>query len=150
MSENIQHKILNHVKSQGYRPKKRRQLAKELNLAGDAEYEMFKEGLRSLMAEGRVMYGDGGTIVVPASHQRRDELVGTYRQNKRGFGFVVPSDTTSHEDLYIAPGDNAGAITGDLVRAKITNKAHRDGKPMWSGQIVEVLQRKNKRFVGSL
>jgi ribonuclease R len=150
MSENIQHKILTHVKSQGYRPKKRRQLAKELNLAGDAEYEMFKEGLGTLMSEGRVMYGDGGTIVVPASHQRRDELVGTYRQNKRGFGFVVPSDTTSHEDLYIAPGDNAGAITGDLVRAKITSKAHRDGKPMWSGQIVEVLQRKNKRFVGSL
>ena len=47
-------------------------------------------------------------------------------------------------------GRDAGAITGDIVRSKITSKAFREGKPMWSGKIVEVSQRKNKRFVGSL
>ena len=43
-----------------------------------------------------------------------------------------------------------GAITGDVVRAKIINRSHRDGKAMTSGRITEVLERKNKRFVGSL
>src|SRR3954462_3287523 len=150
MSKQLQAQILSQLKSDTYRPQKRRGLAKLLNLASDEEYQAFKEALTALIHEGRVAYGAGGTILLPASHSRPDEVIGTYRQNKRGFGFVVPSDPTSHEDLYIAQGDNNGAITGDVVRAKITNKGFRDGKPMWSGRISEIITRKNKRFVGSL
>src|SRR5262245_16454927 len=150
MSKQLQDQILKHLKSDSYRPTKRRGLAKELHLASDEEYQIFKEALADLMREGRVIYGAGGTVVLPGSHHRRDEIVGTYRQNKRGFGFVVPTDPTSHEDLYIAQGDNAGAITGDVVRAKITQRGFRDGRPMLSGRITEVITRKNKRFAGSL
>src|SRR5436190_7391752 len=150
MSEHIQKKILTHLKSDTYRPQKRRGLARELDLAGDEEYQQFKQALSELMRECRVVYGAGGTILVPTAHMAHDEFIGTYRQNRRGFGFVVPSDPTSHEDLYIAQGDNQGAITGDVVRAKIINKSFRDGKPMHSGRITEVIERKNRRFVGSL
>src|SRR3954469_11694123 len=150
MSKQLQDQILSHLKSDTYRPQKRRGLAKQLNLASDEEYQQFKEALQDLMHEGRVVYGAGGTIVLPASHQRRDEIIGTYRQNKRGFGFVVPTDPTSHEDLYIAQGDNGGAITGDIVRAQITQRGFRDGKQMLSGRITEIITRKNKRFAGSL
>jgi len=150
MSEHIQKKILSHVTSKGYRPQKRRGLATQLNLAGDEEYQQFKGALGDLVREGRVIYGAGGAIVVPAAHHSHDEFIGTFRRNKRGFGFVVPTDPSSHEDLYIAAGDNEGAITGDVVRARITNKGYRDGKPMWSGRIVEVIERKTRRFVGSL
>ncbi len=150
MSKQLQDQIISHLKSDSYRPQKRRGLAKELNLATDEEYQVFKDALQSLIGEGRVIYGAGGTIVLPASHQRRDEITGTYRQNKRGFGFVVPTDTTTHEDLYIAQGDNGGAITGDIVRAKITQRGFRDGKQMLSGRISEIITRKSKRFAGSL
>jgi ribonuclease R len=150
MSKQIQEQILKHLKSEGYRPQKRRHLAKQLQLAGEEEYQVFKEALNVLMQESRVMYGAGGTIVLPASHSRNDQFVGTYRQNKRGFGFVVPTDPTGHEDLYIALGDNGGAITGDVVRAQITQRGFRDGKAMHSGRIVEIITRKNKRFAGSL
>ncbi len=150
MSKQLQNQILQHLKSDTYRPQKRRGLAKELHLVSDEEYQVFKEALHSLVREGRVCYGAGGMVVLPGSHARTDEIIGTYRQNKRGFGFVVPTDTTSHEDLYIAQGDNAGAITGDVVRAKITNRGFRDGKPMLSGRISEIVTRKNKRFAGSL
>src|SRR5438045_2182388 len=150
MSKQLQDQILSHLKSETYRPQKRRGLAKQLNLASDEEYQQFKDALNVLMHEGRVVYGAGGTIVLPGSHQRRDEITGTYRQNKRGFGFVVPTDPTSHEDLYIAQGDNAGAITGDIVRAQITQRGFRDGKQMLSGRITEIITRKNKRFAGSL
>jgi ribonuclease R len=150
MSKQIQEKILTHLKSDTYRPQKRRHLAKQLQMADDERYELFKEALRQLMAEGRVMYGAGGTIVLPASHGPRDTFVGTYRQNKRGFGFVAPTDPDAHEDLYIAEPDNGGAITGDVVRAQITHKSWRDGKPMHSGIVIEIIKRTNKRFVGSL
>jgi ribonuclease R len=150
MSKQIQEKILNHLKSETYRPQKRRHLAKQLQMADEQQYELFKAALRQLVDEGRVMYGDGGTVVVPSSHERHDTFVGTYRQNKRGFGFVVPSDPDAHEDLYIAESDNGGAITGDVVRVQITQKSWRDGKPMHSGQVIQIIKRTNKRFVGSL
>src|SRR5688572_15249178 len=150
MSKHLQERILTHLKSEHYRPQKRRPLAKELNVATEAEYEAFKDALRSLVDEGRVAYGAGNTIVLPSVHGPKDTFVGTYRQNKRGFGFVVPTDPDSHEDLFIAPGDQNGAITGDIVRAKITNKSWREGKPMWSGKILDIIKRTNKRFVGSL
>ena len=151
MSKQLQERILTHLKSNTYRPQRRRHLAKQLQVAHDDEqYQLFKEALRDLIAQGRVAYGEGGTIVLPASHGSRDTFVGTYRGNKRGFGFVVPSDPEGREDLFIAPGDNNGAITGDVVRAKITNRGFREGKAMWSGTVLEVIERKHTRFVGSL
>ena len=73
MSKQIENKILQHLKSETYRPQKRRGLAKELQLASDEEYQQFKDALAVLMHEGRVIYGAGGTIVLPGSHARRDE-----------------------------------------------------------------------------
>src|SRR5438552_15339972 len=143
MSEQIQKKILSHVSSKTYRPTKRRGLARELNLASDEEYQQFKEALAALVREGRVIYGSGGTIVVPPAHMAHDEFIGTFRQNKRGFGFVVPTDPTGHEDLYIAQADNECAITRDVARARITNNTLRPGNPMRSGRILEIIERKN-------
>ena len=51
MSEHIQKKILTHLKSDTYRPQKRRGLARELDLAGDEEYQQFKQALSELMRE---------------------------------------------------------------------------------------------------
>jgi ribonuclease R len=149
-AEQLQARILSHVKSDQYRPQKPRSLAKELNLHGEEQYGSFRDALRELMHAGRVVLGAAGTIVIPREAQRRDEFIGTYRHNKRGFGFVVPNDTSEHEDLFIPPGDHAGAVTGDVVRAKITSKGHKDGKAIYSGQVTEVIQRTQKKFVGSL
>src|SRR5207253_8094017 len=115
-------------------------------------YPAFREALRDLMHQGRVILGGKGAVVLPAqkSGAARDEFVGTYRHNKRGFGFVIPTDAGTREDLYIPQGENGGAINGDIVRAKITSKGHRDGKAIYSGRIIEVLERRHKRFAGTL
>ncbi|HEX4794254.1 MAG TPA: ribonuclease R [Humisphaera sp.] len=149
MSE-LQTRILSHVKSEQYRPQRPRRLARELNVADEQSYHAFRDALRELMHEGRVVLGAGGTIVLPGQSSSRNEFVGTYRQNKRGFGFVIPTDPASHEDLYIPQGENGGAITGDVVKAKITSRGQRDGKAIYTGRIVEVIQRSQKRFVGTL
>src|SRR3954447_4269485 len=149
-AEQLQARILSHVKSEEYRPQKPRGLAKELNVADEQSYASFRDALRELMSAGRVVLGASGTVVIPREAQRRDEFVGTYRHNKRGFGFVVPNDTSEHEDLFIPPGDHGGAVTGDVVRAKITSKGHKDGKAIYSGRVTEVIQRTQKKFVGSL
>ena len=150
MPEQLETKILSHLQSTRYRPQRPRGLAKELNVAGDESYHAFRDALRELMHGGRVVLGAGGTIVLPSAQPARDEFVGTYRHNRRGFGFVVPTDPASHEDLYIPEGHNGGAITGDIVRAKITSRGQRDGKAIYSGRITEIIQRTQKRFVGTL
>ena len=150
MPEPLQHRILTHLKSETYRPQRPRKLARELNLASDTEYGAFRDALRELMHEGRVILGARGAVVLPAEKSQREGFIGTYRHNRRGFGFVVPTDPSTHEDLYIPEGENAGAMTGDVVRAKITSRGQRDGRAIYTGRIVEIVERKNKRFVGSL
>src|SRR3954465_9602260 len=122
--DQIQSKILSHLKSDEYRPTKPRGLARELNLHQDDEYGTFREALRELMHGGRVVLGARGVVMLAAGAQTqaRDEFTGRYRHNKRGFGFVVPPDPTIREDLFIPEGENAGALSGDIVRAKITSR----------------------------
>ena len=150
MAEPLETRILTHLRSDRYRPQKPRGLARELEVEGEETYHAFRDALRDLMHEGRVILGAGGTVMLPSQQQARDEFTGTYRHNRRGFGFVVPTDVGSHEDLYIPEGQNGGAITGDIVRAKITSRGQRDGKTIYSGRITDIIQRTQKRFVGTL
>ncbi|HZN68511.1 MAG TPA: RNB domain-containing ribonuclease, partial [Tepidisphaeraceae bacterium] len=150
MAEHLQSKILDHLKSNRYRPQRPRGLARDLDLAGEEDYHSFRDALKDLMHQGRVILGSSGTVVLPNQDQRRDEFVGTYRHNRRGFGFVVPSDPQAHEDLYIPEGENGGALTGDVVRAKITSRGQRDGKAIYSGRITDIIERTQKKFVGTL
>jgi len=140
------------LKSADYRPKKTRRLARELNYHDDNQYHDFRDALRELTEQGHVVLGAGETVMLPvsASGAARDEFVGTYRHNQRGFGFVIPTDPTIRQDLFIPEGENGGAITGDIVRAKITNRSERDGKSLRRGRIVDIVTRTQKRFVGTL
>ncbi|MBV8782346.1 MAG: ribonuclease R [Phycisphaerae bacterium] len=155
MSESLSDLILQTLRSPKYRPLRRRALAKQLNLAEDGDrYTEFKKTLRSLDQQGKIVLTDTGAIQLPGAPRSRDEFVGTYRHNKRGFGFVVPVTHPGNApdliDLFIPPGFNGGAINGDLVRAKITESGWRDGKPSTSGRVTEIVERKLKKFVGSL
>jgi ribonuclease R len=150
MSEQLKSQILDHLKSQTYRPQPERGLAKELNYHAKDDFPAFREALRELMHHGRVVKGARGSILLPMQTTSPNEVTGTYRHNKRGFGFVVPTDPSGHEDLFIPEGHNNGAITGDVVRATITNRGHRDGKAIFSGKVTEIVTRTQKRFVGTL
>ena len=148
----LRDQILRHVESEGYAPLRPRQLARALAIVEGDEtgYGGFRSALRDLMDEGRVAAGSGGTILVPGSKLADNELVGTYRHNQKGFGFVIPTDPDSHEDLFVPPGDNAGAMTGDTVRARIIPAGERQGRQMYEGRILEVMERRNTRFAGTV
>ena len=150
----LRRRILEQVQSEGYTPMRPRQLARALRVVeGEteaADYGGFREALRDLMDEGHVVLGGGGSILVPGSRVGDNELVGTYRHNRKGFGFVIPTDPDSHEDLFVPPGMNEGAMTGDTVRAKIIPAGQRQGRQMFEGQILEVMERKNTSVPGTV
>jgi ribonuclease R len=149
MPDPLEEKILQHLGSNAYRPQPPEKLARLLDVP-PTQYNAFRDALRELMHEGRVVSGSRGAVLLPAPSGTRDAFIGTYRHNRRGFGFVVPTDPQSHEDLFIPPGENGAALTGDTVRATITSRGQRDGKALYTGRIVEVLKRGNSRFVGTL
>jgi ribonuclease R len=151
MSEPLHSKIINHLKSDAYRPQGPRRLADELDVPDtDEHYHAFRDALKELMHAGRVVLGARGAVMLPPTQNTEGLIVGTYRHNKRGFGFLVPTDPSGHEDLYIPEGQNGGAMTGDVVRGKITSRGQRDGKALFSGKITEVITRSQKQFVGSV
>jgi hypothetical protein len=68
MSEQLKTKILNHLTSEDYRPQRPRGLAEELDVHHEHAYGAFREALRELMHNGRVILGARGAVVHHGGH----------------------------------------------------------------------------------
>lgn len=135
-------KVLKHT---DYAPVNATQLAKTLGV-NDEDYEQFKTALEQLHQAGHVVIGGKELIrLQPLS----GKITGTFRANPKGFGFVIPRDP-AEGDLFIPPDATSNAMTGDVVIAKVKKKGKRDGQVRYSGEIIEILQRAQNRFVGTL
>ena len=139
-------RIINLLKHDDYSPVKVAHLAKALGVDSEA-YPEFKAAFDELRRAGHVVIGSGNLVTLPAM---AGQVVGTFRANPKGFGFVVPQETNTHGDLFIPPGGTADAMTGDTVLAKVTRKGKRGGETRYTGQILDVLERANDQFIGTL
>ena len=109
-------RILEHLSHKGYRPSLPKVIAKELRVDQDLK-NVFKEAVEQAVEEGLIEIGRDGCIRLPVLP---DELIGKFRSNKRGFGFVKPSQKYREGDVYIPRGGEGDAITGDIVRVSIS------------------------------
>ncbi len=160
MPEIFKRRIIKLLKHPDYAPLKPAQLARALNVSQE-DYSQFKLAFEELRRAGHVVIGSKSLVsLVPMSGR----ITGTFRANPKGFGFVIPLEPSSHGDLFIPPDATAEAMTGDIVVAKVVKKGKprsiAGGRPMlrgkragqmrYSGQVVEILQRAQNRFVGTL
>jgi len=139
-------RIIKLLKHADYAPVKVAHLAKALGVESDA-YPEFKTAFDELRRAGHVVIGSGNLVTLPAM---AGQVVGTFRANPKGFGFIVPQETNTHGDLFVPPGGTADAMTGDTVLAKVTRKGKRGGETRYTGEILEVLERANNQFIGTL
>jgi ribonuclease R len=146
MPEALEKRIIELLKHPDYRPLKAGQLARALGVSPE-DYPQFKQTLEHLRRAGHIVIGAGNLIMPPALSGL---IIGTFRANPKGFGFVVPLEPTSHDDLFVPEGAAGGAMTGDTVTARVVSKGKRAGLPRYTGQVIEVLERANNRFVGTL
>lgn len=149
MSQRLEKRILEHVSDQRYQPMQVHQLAKTLGLETE-DQDTFREAVANLLESGQVVHGAANAIVLPPLGR---EVVGTFRLNERGFGFLIPDPDkrTGHGDLFIPQGNTLDAMTGDRCRAKVIPRRSRgDGKSPYIGNIVEILQRAERQYVGRL
>ncbi len=138
--------IIRHVARRDYSPVKLSALAKSLGVSDD-DFSEFKAAFHELRRQGRVIIGAKNLITLP---EMSGKVIGTFRGNPRGFGFVIPLEPNSHGDLFIGPRDTNGAMTGDTVSARVVKKGLRAGQMRFNGVIEEILQRGQNRLVGKL
>jgi len=146
MPEVFKNQIIRLLKHTDYEPVKLGQLAKKLGVGSD-DYPEFKEAFDQLRQAGHVIIGARNLVSLPAL---AGQIVGTFRANPRGFGFIVPLEPNSHGDLFIPPDATGEAMTGDIVMAKVKRKGKRGGEMRYSGEIIEILERAKNKFVGTL
>lgn len=149
MSDPYSRRILAHLADRRYLPTQLRHLAQELGITSDQMAE-FRIAIRQLLENGQIVLGAADTVVLPPPGP---EMVGVFRLTDRGFGFVVPDTLTQHGDLFIPPGNTGGALTGDRVRARVTHDTRRSrepGRSPYVGRIVQIIQRADNRYVGTL
>jgi ribonuclease R len=146
MREVYKKKIIKLLKHADYKPAKVSELARALGIEQD-DYPEFKRAFDELHHAGHVVLGDGSEVGLAGLAGR---IIGTFRANPRGFGFVTPLESAAHVDLFIPPGDTMEAMTGDVVAAKVVEKTMRGEQVRYSGRIIEIVQRGRNRFVGVL
>ncbi len=129
-----------------YRPVQLRRLAQTIGVH-EHEFNEFRIAVKTLMKAGRIVLGANEAVMLPEGAKT---IVGRFRGHARGFGFVIPESPAEHGDLFIPPGATGTAITGDIVAARITRRKNGGEGLRVEGEIVEVVQRSQNRFVGEL
>lgn len=145
-SESFAERILRFVGAGDYEPREVHELAETMGIGAD-EVGDFHAACKALVKTGRVVLGAQNALTLPPPPSR---LRGQFRANPRGFGFVIPDERNSHGDLFVPPGKTEGALTGDTVEARVLRRGKRDGKMVYEGCVVEIVQRGESRFVGEL
>ena len=146
MPEIFKRNITKFLKHADYTPLKLGQLAKALGVSSE-DYPKFKSAFDQLRQAGRLTLGARNLISLPPMSGR---ITGTFRANPKGFGFVIPLEPNSYGDLFIPPDATFEAMTGDIVAAKVVKKGKRAGQMRYTGKVVEILQRAQNKFVGTL
>ncbi len=121
-------------------------LAEEMGIPPE-DAEAFRQAIKQLEQAGKVVFKQEDQISLPPLG---DELVGSFKKNPRGFGFVIPTEKRAHGDLFIPPGETGDALSGDIVRAKVKKRRGRGGESEFVGMIIEVVTRKQASFSGEL
>jgi ribonuclease R len=146
MPEIYKKQIIKLLKHDDYLPQRLAQLAKALGVNSE-DYLQFKDAFDQLRQAGHVVIGGRNLVSLPSLS---GQIVGTFRANPKGFGFITPLEPNSHGDLFISPSAKADAMTGDIVLAKVKRKGKRGGEMRCSGEIIEILERAQNKFVGTL
>ena len=106
------------------------------------ERTAFEAALTVLEATGRVVRNRAGAVLVA---KKLSLVSGRIEGHRDGHGFLVPDE--GGDLVYIAAAEMRQVLHGDRAAVKVTGRDPR-GRPV--GEIVDVLERGNRRMVGRL
>ncbi|MBC7836025.1 MAG: VacB/RNase II family 3'-5' exoribonuclease [Phycisphaerales bacterium] len=145
MELKYERRLLAHLAHDDYEPGSLEQVEADMKVE-PADKPAFEGEIKRMVREGLLEIDHKGTVRLP---KLGDEVVGIYRKNQKGFGFLIPNRPLREGDLFIPRGEGLDALSGDKVRAEVVRQIRR-GEQDVVGRIVEVLERKRKSFTGEL
>jgi ribonuclease R len=138
-------------------PRKLADLARDLGIEDEGE---FQEAIEQMEEEGLIVVSASGHVSLPSVGEQGGEIVGIFKKNPKGFGFVKTDDPLHEGDLFIPPEDTGGALTGDRVRLRVRREKARGGagakgfgaggRSPFVGEVIEIVERKRAQFTGEL
>ena len=78
------------------------------------------------------------------------QVTGKVQMTREGFIFVIPEveEDAEREDVFVKASKTRHALNGDVVRVSVTKQGDKAKGKRCEGEVVEILQRSNKPFVG--
>ncbi len=78
------------------------------------------------------------------------QVTGKVQMTREGFIFVIPEveGDAEREDVFVKASKTRHALNGDVVRVSVTKQGDKAKGKRCEGEVVEILQRSNKPFVG--
>lgn len=133
---NYQQQVLNLLKEQAQSIK---ELEQAVGIEGADDYKALVKDLVILEQTGKIKRTKNDRYII-----NYHQIEGTLSQNKKGFGFVRPTEDTI-EDIFIAPNEIKNAMDGDTVLVEVIRG--RGGKD--EGIIKEITKRAVTQVVGT-
>jgi ribonuclease R len=132
--------ILREMESAG-QPLSAQELAERLNIR-PRERRVFDAGLAALERAGEVMRNRAGALLMA---KRLSLVSGRVEGHADGHGMLVPDEGGA--PVFLPPAEMRGLMHRDRAAVRVAGRDHRN-RPV--GEVVEVLERGNRRVVGRL
>jgi len=146
MNDRFSRRVLEHVRHDRYTPAEISQLMTDLGVE-ETSLEEFQSSLSGLASVGKIEIDSKGLVRLP---KVGDEIIGVFRKNPKGFGFIVPATAVREGDVFVGPENCGVALSGDTVRALVRRGRKPSGEEGLDGKIIEIIARKRKVFTGEL
>ena len=78
---------------------------------------------------------------------KKEEKIGIYRKNQKGFGFVKLEN--QEEEIYISRDNSLNALNGDTVSIQIINEANKEENRKEEGKIIKIIRHEKDTVVGT-
>ena len=127
-----------------------KEVTHRLGISDEASKKLVRDIIEKLSESNELVVVKKGKYQVNTESKRyltqvNTHITGTVDMKQTGKAYVIPEDNS--EDIYISPINTGHALHGDRVKVILFPK--RKGKKT-EGQIVEILKRRKKQFVGTI
>lgn len=150
MANRFQRRLLAHISHDRYTPTNVAQIIDDLQIE---DPPAFRKELAELAEQGLISLNEQGYVALPSYGDGKQVIEGEFRGTTRGFGFIRSDIKVREGDLFIPPDSTMGALSGDRVRVGVVrnkNRGGRDGDKAFSGQVLEILDRRVSSFTGTI
>ncbi|MGL4607181.1 MAG: ribonuclease R [Eubacteriaceae bacterium] len=119
------------------------ELSTLIGLKKKKDRQMLNNVLKELEKKQKVVKVQTGAY---KKGKDNEKIIGILQGHQRGFGFVVPEEGKTSDDIFIPQRYLHGALDGDRVWVRLTTDL---GEKKREGEILDILERGHKKIIGT-